>query len=631
MRTICSLAVAALFTFDRPLSAAPKDVAELFPGTSIGFIEIRQPGLVAKQLAAFFKDSAFENALPLIDKMRESRRGDYIDTAEAGLLATFFGPEMLKEAERFEGIAAALTGFDKKGDPEFAAVVLPGESRVPGLMMRAFLSAHPSLRKIDKVEGVELYQENQQFFFDDPLAPGGTDVGRPIQYRGPVFAYDGGIIVIGSSKSTVGDSIRRFKGKEKSESLAANPEFKSVAAEREPAGLFLYADAKAVFTRLTAVSKDRKTPESTTNVLIRQLLPAASVKVATARINLSEQKVELLCSIKLDSRTANPIAELLSGSGVAVRDLPFSGKDAPLCLTLNLPSGEQRLPRLLGVLDSIVKATGTLGPSASEMLQELADKKIVSQGMVGQIDRISVALPPVTAWPKEGLPTPALFLHSVSAEALDALEAAIPAILELLGGEKADAVTETIDGVKLRSLEAKASPMGQPIHYARGKQTLAIGTDRKFLVAGVLGNKADAEFAEAMKPATPSALVGWWNWPEMYRPPVIAKGKVETPPPPPQFRGIDSPYAIASSPGPLLPPTSLLGNLKGLPPLVMTLGADKNEIRVAIRQTDPNKLRAKAIDAWFEWFVRSSSGGIYRSYPTIPDFDGPLLIPAPAP
>ena len=56
----------------------------------------------------------------------------------------------------------ALTTF-------FIAVLLTGESQLPGFLMRAFLSAHPDLRKIGAVEGVDLYQERSVVYLDDPL------------------------------------------------------------------------------------------------------------------------------------------------------------------------------------------------------------------------------------------------------------------------------------------------------------------------------------------------------------------------------------------------------------------------------------------------------------------------------
>ena len=63
------------------------------------------------------------------------------------------------------------------------------------------------------------------------------------------------------------------------------------------------------------------------------------------------------------------------------------------------------------------------------------------------------------------------------------MEAATPALLELLGCDRGNALVESISGVAIRSLEAKSSPTGVPLHFGRRDKTLAIGLDRKFVAA----------------------------------------------------------------------------------------------------------------------------------------------------
>ena len=115
MRLFACLLVLQIALWPEPISGAPKDVAELFPADSLAYLEMCKPGETAKDIAAFFKGSILENPLPTLDKMRTTNGAGI---REAGLLTAFFGPEMLKEASRFHGIAVALTGFDKRGNPE---------------------------------------------------------------------------------------------------------------------------------------------------------------------------------------------------------------------------------------------------------------------------------------------------------------------------------------------------------------------------------------------------------------------------------------------------------------------------------------------------------------------------------
>src|SRR5207302_999732 len=61
-----------------------------------------------------------------------------------------------------------------------------------------------------------------------------------------------------------------------------------------------------------------------------------------------------------------------------------------------------------------------------------------------------------------------------------------------------------------------------------------------------------------------------------------------------------------------LPPREMLNQLQGLPPLVATISREGDELRFEFKQVDPRNLRGKAINSWFEWFARNSTGGIYR-------------------
>ena len=597
----CLLALPIIF-WPATIYGAPKDVAELFPADSLAYLEMCKPGETAKDIAAFFKGSILENPLPTLDKMRETNGAG---VREAGLFTAFFGPEMVKEANRFQGVAVALTGFDKRGNPEFTAVVLTGASQLPGFVMRSFLASHPGLRKVDLIEEIGLYVERANQF-EDPLLgnPGGR---RQAKDTGPVFAYDPGIVLIGSNKVHVASAIRRWKQKEKSASLAENPAFKKAVDQRQAPGLFLFADAKRLLEKQTAPAANRKGPEPFATELLRKLLPPADVETCTARLEFKPQGLDLRCSLKLAPKSNNALANLLGGPGLEIADLHGLGKESPLAVVLNFPPGGQRLPALLDLLERLAKASGTLGPTASEIVQELEEKKTLAPGSLAKVDRLSIVMPPIASWPKGSLPLPTFILHADTSEALESLEAAVPAVLELLGGKKADPVTETIDGVKVRTLEPKASPMGSALHYARREKLLAIGVDRRFVAACMTADPARSLAAvpdvnEMLKSAGKVSLLGAWNWSATLLPAKSEKAGPKNPPPP---FPIDGPFEPEGRPAPPALPLEVFESLRGLPPLVITLSSQDDELRLELRQRDPRGLRIAAIYRWFEWYVKT--------------------------
>jgi hypothetical protein len=621
----------ALVVCAAPLQAAPKDIAELFPAETLVFVEVRQTAPTAKQLAAFFQGTSFENALPAIDKIREKRRpNQYVDTAGPGILAAFLGPEMLKEFGRLEGMAAALTCFDKNGEPQLAAVVLTGDSQVPGFMMRAYLSAGPSLRKVATVEGFDLYQETSNVFVDDPLLDGRGEGARQTSTPyGPVVAYQPGIILVGSDKEAASAIIRRYKGREKSAALASSPTFKQAQAQRDAPGLFLFADAKKLLKTQTAPEPKRDEPNPYLLVLLQRLLPTAGIGAVTARLQFHEQGIDLRCALKLTEAAARPLADFFSGPSLSGVDLNEISKDAPLALTLRLPDAKQRLPLLLGVLDPIVKSTGTLGPSASEILHDLEEKKVLSSAALAKVNRLTLVVAPFASWLKGEPPLPTVIIHADDAEDLPALEAAIPKVLELLGGNKADAVTETIDGIKVRSLEAKASPLGAPIHYAQLGAKLAIGPDRRAVAASLRADPAlsmalKPEVVEAVKSAGGPAFVAVLNGAGLLTPPA-PKQRNEPPPPPngprPARPNGNMPETSAAPNWAAYLPKEAVAVLNGLPPLVLAVKRDKNELRFELIQRDPNRWRVKAVEQLFEVLMERNR----EAFAT--EIDGPIVFP----
>src|SRR5260370_15800431 len=235
------------------LAAAPvgraqvKDLAELFPAKTRVYLEINGIADVVKEVRGLVKGSCLEDVPKSMEKFAGLMRNDFffLEFLQYGMMLS---PEALSEFSRFRGGAIAFTDLTSDPDksPEVVGVLLPGQSNIPGLYLRLFMSI-PMMKKVAEVEGVGLYRYNndRETIFrlegkkiDQPPAPG--------RESGPTIAMVPGAIVMGSSKDVVGDVIRRLKGKGKGPTLAGAAEFKKTAELRSHPGVFAHADDQAM-------------------------------------------------------------------------------------------------------------------------------------------------------------------------------------------------------------------------------------------------------------------------------------------------------------------------------------------------------------------------------------------------
>ena len=635
-------ALAIMLVASATAHAEPKDVAEVFPADTLLYVEVNQPANVAKDLTGYLQGTVFETAAPDFKILRQPKgQVANFNTSESGLLTAILAPEMLKEAARFKGVAGGIVGFTKAGDPEWLFIVMPGDSPMPGNLLKAYIAARADIRKVATVEGVDLFQRNVLVFQDDPLLlPGAGDAqGMKPQPVGPIYVNHPGLIVIGSNKDHVSAAIRRSRISLKLPSLSTIASFKTLLDERAKPGILVFADARRLMEQLDRHEKAHRESDSSLWQALRNLLPASSITSLVARLEIKDNALHLQSRIMLDPRNTSPLAELLDGAELAPGDRCVGSYQSPFTFAVALPPGDQRVPRLLACLDAMVRSTGTLGPNASELLQEMEEKKLLTRAELAKVNRITIVQPPVAAWLKNQTPVPALMLHSDDTSTLDKLEAAVPTILEMLGGAKADAVTETVNGVRVRTLEAKASLLGQPIHFGRHGNTFAIGTDRKAL-ADQLRATPNAEMESRFKELERPAMNCAWNWVDTVRGPVPAKKGDGSPR---RGNGIgEFPQASPYSPyGPVQPgairmPREALDPFDGLPPLIIALSRRANELHLDIHQTDPKRLRAKGISHLFRWYVQASANG-NSSSGYLPDGTSstidflPLIPPPPLP
>jgi hypothetical protein len=610
-------------------AAAPADVADLFPADVLVYAEVGRPAETVKDLAAFLKGTRFDRASP----PRPGPEGSQNGSLPIRLLA----PDVFKEAGKFKGIAAALTGFDRSGHAEYLFILLPGTSKQPDEILRTYLASSPTPRKIARVEGIDLYQGRPMVPFDGPLilppqgAPVQTEAPEPPAV-GPVYGNAPGIVLIGSKKDLVAAAIRRWKGKETSAALTAEPRFKEIADQRAKPGIFIFFDAK----RLLALAAAADAETSFARHLLKKLLPAAGARTFTARIELTGEGLELHGTLKLDTKAPGALAELLSGPPLSASELVAPAKDAPLTFWLNLPA-EQRMSRLTAVLDTFVTATGTLGPTVGEIVADLEARKLLDPKHLAAIERLAVVLPLPPAKGKTAPALPTVLLHAATSEAPEAIEDALPALFELFGGGRADSVTETIAGVRVRSFEAKATPLGVPVHFGRRGKVCGLGFDRKLLASSLKSETAiTSEVADWLKKTGGAPAVGVWTWADSLRtlnPEALLVRQHPLWTPSDLRLEIDGPMSYPVSPyGPPLAAGDLLDDLCGLPPALVSFGRKGDELRFEVRQRDPKGVRTKTIDRWFDWYQRRLSGEFMGGPQSFPIDELPnLIVPPPLP
>src|SRR4051812_26644173 len=86
--------------------------AEWVPAKTLVYAELREPGMLANEIASLFEGSALGNVPFSLAKLRAGEglsrfRGGAEEAALAGLL---FSPEVVKELGRIRGAAVAVTG-----------------------------------------------------------------------------------------------------------------------------------------------------------------------------------------------------------------------------------------------------------------------------------------------------------------------------------------------------------------------------------------------------------------------------------------------------------------------------------------------------------------------------------------
>jgi hypothetical protein len=591
--------------------ASVKDPADLFPADTLFFAELTRPADVARDVEALIRGSILDDLPSYMAKLR-GKNPDRFGYASEGplVLSSLLGPEAMAEFKRGQGAALAITGINKKGEPDFVGFVLTGESNVPGFFMRAYLSSSPFVRSVGQVEGANVYLETMGRD-SVPVPPGGAPPAPPPPLPvGPCFAQLPGIVIIGSNKEVVGDVIRRAKKKEQKPSLANSASFAEAGRLRQRAGLFFFANPVVLADQVeTNLQKSANRLDQQDWDVLKELVNPKALRSFAGSLSLSDGNLDLQLSATLDPKLKSPLVELFTNHPLNAAVLQPVPKDAALMFTLPLNDGAQRWQKLLAVADAVAKASGQIGATPGEAIKEIEGRLKVSLGneLFGRIASITVVMPAKQELPKGGTGIPMLMIAATDAAATERLEQVIPPLLGLMVGDNVDPVTETLQGLKIRSLPGSAFPWKTPLHYGRKGTNLVIGQDRK-LVAAALNRDlkdslaADSRFLNGVKDHGDSAFLGCWQWAETLAylalpdPPSGVGGKANAPPP------AGSPRAEMEK---HLRP--FLDQARKLPSLVVSLSRQEDDLRLIVRQPELKAAASKLIDSGMELFLNAGS------------------------
>ena len=619
------------------LAAAPADPAELFPADSPLFIEVRRPGDIARELEALFQGTVLEDVLPAVNKTRDKQKDQpYVDTYQLGLLGTVLGPELLAEAKRFEGLALGVTGFTKAHEPERAAVLLTGDSHLPGMLMRLQLASRGDLRKVATVEGVDLYQEisNPNGFDNGPIFfPGGAGIVQAnMTPNGQVYAYAPGRLFFGSTKEAVSALVGRWKGKEKGGSLLSSPAFVEARELRQSAAVFLFADPKVLASQADArrTARDRDI-DSVGWAALKQAINLDGVRSLAVGFAPNKEAYTAELQIRLDGSKPAPLLDLLSSTKLALPVPALAAKDAGLVVALALPQGAGGGERVLHLADAIAKASGTLGITPTEAVQELEEqaKVRVTADILAKVRGVSLLLPPARDWPTDGLPWPALVFQTEDAQAVATAETTVPLLLKLLGVELVEPTTELVGDQKVRSIAVNGPPGLAAIHYGSRGKSFAIGADRSLVAAALASPDKLAPLVEAAAQDACAVMVCPWGplLPPLYgvsaKPSAVAKER------PRKANTEEKTETAPSNPDPRQAARAafedLVRSFEAAPPMVLSVRRDKDLIRLTARQPEPRAAIRKSVDKWVEWLDRSAELGMRGPF-SISDSVWPILM-----
>jgi hypothetical protein len=600
-----------LLALTGPLPAQPKDPAELLPADTLAYLELREPGQIAKELSALIKGSDLENMATTLARFREKLPpgADYWRLQDLGVFGLFLSPEVLAEATRMQGAAVAVTGIGKDGEPEVVAVVLAGESHGPTFILRAYLTMD-SVRTVGQVEGVTLFRALRRQFVAVRVGGPAQPPPPPLaEEYGPVYALLPGTVIVGTTTQGVQDAVRRLKGKSKGPTLADDATFRTAAGElRGRPGLFGYANLAVLGSKLEELLQPRPgRMVPFTGLLMTDLVSMKTLKTTAASLTLHNGALDLQAQVRLDPRQQGPLMEMLPGGKADLHVMHAVPRDSLFAATIALPDGEKRWQRMLALADSIAQKVGAGDQVPSKHVRNVEGVLGLKFGpdVFSKISGATVAVIPPTKGARQLEPSFLVLLATVDADAAKSLGDVLPKLVGLAsGGETPSPTTERVQGQRVRSLPGDSLPWRSPLHYGHQGKLLALGQERRMVAqalidagkeGGLLGQETVAQvigelqepFAVAVVPI--GRLMLQWISIRSIAPDPVAVPASAVPPPGPAG-------ALAGRSDSKLM-HELAPTLDALPPLVIGLTRKPDRLLLTVHQADLSGRSTAVINA----------------------------------
>ncbi len=476
-----------LLTASANLRAEVRDVAELFPETTLAYAEVRSPAAIAETLAALVQGTPLADSLKAVHDRRDALRepGLFAGQSNLGIALLVASPEFQLELKRFHGAGIGLCGFTKAHEPLLAGAVLTGDSYATGLLIRGYLASDVSIRRIDTVEGVAIFQQRGT----PPIVM--DQEGKPVPYENPkptegpleaTYAYTPGLFAFGSNKAAVVELLTRFR-KPSANNLAKSSGF---PVERN-AGIGFFVRPPELVADLDKARKaKREFVDGNLLGYAKFVLNARAVPQIHGSLCIRPDGIELTINGAIHPTERSVLLDVLDAASPSPT-FPNLTKPSALTASLAMPLTDKRVTATMAIADAIAKARGEVGKLPSDWVAEAEKSGLpIRTKLLPGLRQIALVVPPKQEIPVGAMALPTLVLNLNDESSGADWEAALPKWLQLLDAAKiAPTVSsEMIVGTKVFSTQTSLGA----VHFARNGTTLAIGMDRKWVANCVQPN-----------------------------------------------------------------------------------------------------------------------------------------------
>ncbi len=540
-RLLSVAAVGLLLAGTRSVCAEVSDLANLAPARTLAYLELHDPPSLAREFHALIKGSYLQRpALFLANHMKQGKKVN----EEALLLAWLGSPEFIDELGDWQGGFVALTGLTRNDEPEVVGVLRTGRSRMFPLAVRMILLESGPIHCIARVEGVPIFQIGDAEkrpqpeiakrlrapavrlarLLHPPRTPSLYQVAllEDVPVEQPEEKPESGFflsllpdgVAFGTTPDVLGETIRHYKNKSSTPSLAAAPTFRAAAPMRSHPGLFAWNDPPRLARlindalhrelsrhkaeiRANPPVKDGKTDAVKLREMLRQaeaehrrntqewtfLQKAgnlAGMHYAAAGWSLHKGEIAFRVEARMKEKQTSPLLDLLANQKISRELLRATPRDAFCLFAVPLSDGAALLARLMKLADTYAAGSDEKTSLSSKDLAELEKKLKLRFGrdVSAKIRSASVALHLVEE--KETSVYPVFVLEAVSENAAQDLVAVWPQLYSG-DGKRIEPHPHTITGQRVLSLTDKAadaSMTGLPPHYDRRGNIVVLGWQR---------------------------------------------------------------------------------------------------------------------------------------------------------